>query len=216
MNGFNQEKPYKTVAKYGESEFVEKKSRFLSFVHPIENEADALDIIEKARKKYYDATHVVFGYKIKENNICRFSDDGEPQGTAGIPVLDVIVKNELENVLIIVVRYFGGTLLGAGGLVRAYSKSAVLGVENAGICSMTPCTLFEISCPYNLLQSVQFLLDSLNCVKIDIIYGSDILLKYYIDENDFEKLCEKITDKTNGQLVVRNIGNEFHRLKISI
>ncbi len=214
MNGFNTEKPYKTVSKYGESEFIEKKSQFLSFVHPIEEESDAIDIIEKARKKYYDATHVVYAYKIKENNISRFSDDGEPQGTAGIPVLDVIVKNELQNVLIIVVRYFGGTLLGAGGLVRAYSKSAVLGVEDAQICYMTPCTTFEIRCPYNLLQSVQFLLESLNSVKIDIIYESDILLKYYIDENDFQKLCEKITDKTNGQLVVTKTGNEFHRLNI--
>jgi len=210
MNSF---KPYKTVEKYGESEFVEKKSSFLSFVHPVDNEKDAIEIIEKARKKYYDSTHVVYAYKISENNISRFSDDGEPQGTAGIPVLDVITKNNLENVLIIVVRYFGGTLLGAGGLVRAYSKSAVLGVENAGICTMSPCTLFEISCPYNLFQSVQFLLESLNCVKIDIVYSSDILLKYYIDENDYEHLCEKITDKTNGQLTVLKTGNEFHKIK---
>ncbi len=206
-------KPYKTVEKYGESEFIEKKSSFLSFVHPVDNEKDAIEIIEKARKKYYDSTHVVYAYKIKENNISRFSDDGEPQGTAGIPVLDVLTKNELENVLIIVVRYFGGTLLGAGGLVRAYSKSAVLGVEDAGICSMTPCVLFEINCPYNLLQTVQFLLESFNCVKSDIIYGSDILLKYYIDENDFSKMSEKITDKTNGQLTVLETGREFHRIK---
>ncbi len=204
---------YKTVAKYGESEFIEKKSRFLSFVHPVETEEDALDIIEKARKKYYDSTHVVFAYKIKENNICRFSDDGEPQGTAGIPVLDVITKNDLENVLIIVVRYFGGTLLGAGGLVRAYSKSAVMGVEEAGTALVTPCTVFEIVCPYNLLSTVQFILDSFSCVKTDISYGSEILLKYYIDEKDYESLSDKITDKTNGQIKLKKLATEFHRLK---
>ncbi len=206
-------KVYKTVEKYGESEFIEKKSRFLSFVHPVDTEEDALAIIEKARKKYYDSTHVVFAYKIKENNICRFSDDGEPQGTAGIPVLDVITKNELENILIIVVRYFGGTLLGAGGLVRAYSKSAVMGVEEAGISIMTPCCVFEIVCPYNLLSTVQFILDSFDCVKMDITYGENICLKYYIDETKFDELNGKITDKTNGQLTLLKIETEFHKIK---
>lgn len=206
-------KVYKTVEAYGEAEFIEKKSRFLSFVHPVETESDALEIIEKARKKYYDSTHVVFAYKIKENNICRFSDDGEPQGTAGIPVLDVITKNELENVLIIVVRYFGGTLLGAGGLVRAYSKSAVMGVDAAGISIMTPCAVFEINCPYNMLSQIQFILESFECVKMDIIYSDSICLKYYIDDNKFEELKNKITDKTNGQTEAVKLLCEFHKIK---
>lgn len=205
-------KSYKTVNDFGGAEFIERKSKFLSFVYPVSTEQEAVSYIEKARKKFYDSTHVVFAYKIRENNIARFSDDGEPQGTAGIPVLDVINKSGIEDTLIIVVRYFGGILLGAGGLVRAYSKSASLGVENAVICTMTPCSVFDIKCAYNMLSQVQYILENHSSYKINIEYTENIKLTYYIEEEKFENLKQDLFDKTNGSVVAKYIETKFHRI----
>lgn len=200
---------YKTVRQDGISEYTEKKSRFISYVYPVSAESDALSKLEKLRKKHYDATHVVFAYKIKENNIQRFSDDGEPQGTAGVPVLEVINKGELTDVMIAVVRYFGGTLLGAGGLVRAYSKSASLGVASAIPVNMCECTLFDIECPYTLLGKLQNTLSSNGAKKNDIIYADNITLKYYIKEEDLDKLIKDITEVSNGTCKVSVTDTEF-------
>lgn len=200
---------YKTVRQDGISEYTEKKSRFISYVYPVSAESDALSKLEKLRKKHYDATHVVFAYKIKENNIQRFSDDGEPQGTAGVPVLEVINKGELTDVMIAVVRYFGGTLLGAGGLVRAYSKSASLGVASANPVNMCECTLFDIECPYTLLGKLQNTLSANGAKKNDIIYADNITLKYYIKEEDLDKLIKDITEVSNGSCKVKVTDTEF-------
>lgn len=200
---------YKTVRQDGISEYTEKKSRFISYVYPVSAESDALSKLEKLRKKHYDATHVVFAYKIKENNIQRFSDDGEPQGTAGVPVLEVINKGELTDVMIAVVRYFGGTLLGAGGLVRAYSKSASLGVASAIPVNMCECTLFDIECPYTLLGKLQNTLSANGAKKNDIIYADNITLKYYIKEEDLDKLIKDITEVSNGTCKVKVTDTEF-------
>lgn len=200
---------YKTVRQDGISEYTEKKSRFISYVYPVSAESDALSKLEKLRKKHYDATHVVFAYKIKENNIQRFSDDGEPQGTAGVPVLEVINKGELTDVMIAVARYFGGTLLGAGGLVRAYSKSASLGVASAIPVNMCECTLFDIECPYTLLGKLQNTLSANGAKKNDIIYADNITLKYYIKEEDLDKLIKDITEVSNGTCKVSVTDTEF-------
>lgn len=200
---------YKTVRQDGISEYTEKKSRFISYVYPVSAESDALSKLEKLRKKHYDASHVVFAYKIKDNNIQRFSDDGEPQGTAGVPVLEVINKGELTDVMIAVVRYFGGTLLGAGGLVRAYSKSASLGVASAIPVNMCECTLFDIECPYTLLGKLQNTLSANGAKKNDIIYADNITLKYYIKEEDLDKLIKDITEVSNGTCKVSVTDTEF-------
>ncbi len=200
---------YKTVRQDGISEYTEKKSRFISYVYPVSAESDALSKLEKLRKKHYDASHVVFAYKIKDNNIQRFSDDGEPQGTAGVPVLEVINKGELTDVMIAVVRYFGGTLLGAGGLVRAYSKSASLGVASAIPVNMCECTLFDIECPYTLLGKLQNTLSANGAKKNDIIYADNITLKYYIKEEDLDKLIKDITEVSNGTCKVKVTDTEF-------
>ncbi len=200
---------YKTVRQDGISEYTEKKSRFISYVYPVSAESDALSKLEKLRKKHYDASHVVFAYKIKDNNIQRFSDDGEPQGTAGVPVLEVINKGELTDVMIAVVRYFGGTLLGAGGLVRAYSKSASLGVASAIPVNMCECTLFDIECSYTLLGKLQNTLSANGAKKNDIIYADNITLKYYIKEEDLDKLIKNITEVSNGTCKVSVTDTEF-------
>lgn len=125
------ENRYMTVKDRGIAEIVEKRSRFIATVIPIENEAQALEFLDSTRRKYWDATHNVYAYITRENNIERYSDDGEPSGTAGVPVLDMLKKEGLTNIAVVVTRYFGGTLLGTGGLVHAYSKSAKAGVEAA-------------------------------------------------------------------------------------
>jgi len=125
---------YKTISKEATVEMEEKKSRFIANVKPVSSEEEALEFINNIRAKYWDATHNVYAYYISgENIIQRFSDDGEPSGTAGMPVLEVIKRMELKDLVVVVTRYFGGILLGASGLVRAYSKSAALGIEAAGI-----------------------------------------------------------------------------------
>ena len=115
---------YTTLAREAEAEIMEKRSRFIATVKPVETEAEALAFLEGLRKTYWDATHNVYAYILEENNIMRYSDDGEPSGTAGLPVLDMLKKEGLTNLIVVVTRYFGGILLGTGGLVHAYSKSA--------------------------------------------------------------------------------------------
>ena len=200
---------YKTVLKDGISEFIEKKSRFISYVYPMTDEAEIQKKLEELRKKHYDSTHVVFAYKITKNNIQRFSDDGEPQGTAGVPVLDVILKSDLTDVLVVVVRYFGGTLLGAGGLVRAYSKSASMGIEEAKIITMCECVNFEIECPYHSLGKIQYVLNEVGAIKNDILYEENITLKYYIKEDEFSRLKKEMTEATNGTIEISEKLHEF-------
>ena len=205
-------KDYKTVEKFAETEFIEKKSRFISFVYPIISEAEAISHIEAARKRFYDSSHVVYAYKIRENNISRFSDDGEPQGTAGIPVLEVINKSDLIDALVIVVRYFGGTMLGAGGLVRAYSKSASLGISEANIITMAVCIEFSIDCPYHMFGKIEYVLINNNAVKINIEYGENVKINYYIEEDNFERLKKEITEASNGVIEVSETSIEFYKV----
>ena len=137
---------YKTVQNHAETLLVEKKSKFYSNVCPVESEEEALEFLATIKKKYSDATHNVYAYIIDENNIFRYSDDGEPGGTAGMPVLDTIRKEGLVDVIVVVTRYFGGTLLGTGGLVHAYGASAKQGLIEAGIVTRTLCNIVEVKC----------------------------------------------------------------------
>jgi uncharacterized YigZ family protein len=201
---------FKTVDKPSTAQLIEKKSNFIALIYPVQNEKMAIDYINEARKKYYDARHIVFAYKIRENNIGRFSDDGEPQGTAGVPILEIITKNELVDILIIVVRYFGGILLGAGGLIRAYSKAAAMGLSE--IVTMSECIEFSIICPYNILGKIEYILKNCDCKKISIEYNENIILVYYIQEEFFEKLQVEITDATNGDIIVSVCNKNFYKI----
>ena len=142
------DREYKTVYEGGEGEIVEKKSRFIATVIPCEDEETALQFIEATKKKYWDAKHNVFAFNVKKGKTLRFSDDGEPHGTAGKPILDVIVGSGLTDIAIVVTRYFGGVLLGTGGLVRAYSKSAKDVIESAEVFQMIPSLEYETVCEY--------------------------------------------------------------------
>ena len=151
---------YKTVYGKGSAEIVEKKSRFIASVAPVSTEEEAIAFVNDIKAKYRDARHNVYAYVVKENNISRFTDDGEPSGTAGAPVLDVLLKEGITDAAIVVTRYFGGTLLGTGGLVRAYGKAAKDGVLNAKICEKIYCHELLITTPYDLHGKIKYIVDN--------------------------------------------------------
>ena len=153
-------KEYKTVEFEGCDEFIEKKSRFIGYVKPVKTVEEATEFIAKIKSKHWDATHNVSAYVLRENNIQRSSDDGEPSGTAGVPVLDVLLKENLVDVCVVVTRYFGGTLLGAGGLIRAYSHGSKIAVESGNIITMAPCKIMSCLVDYSFYDRMNILLTS--------------------------------------------------------
>ena len=137
---------YKTVLQEAQDDFVEKRSRFIGYVRPVSTEAEALAFIAEKKSKHWDASHNVYAYILRDGGVMRYSDDGEPQGTAGIPVLDVLQKSGVTDVVVVATRYFGGILLGGGGLVRAYSHTASIALQAAGIVTMRECLMLEVLC----------------------------------------------------------------------
>lgn len=189
---------YNTIKTLGKAELVEKRSRFIATVKPVYTEEEALEFLAQLRQKYWDARHNVYAYIIRENNIQRYSDDGEPAGTAGVPVLDFLKKQDLHDLIVVVTRYFGGVLLGTGGLVRAYSKSAKLGVEAAGVLEMLECTHVTIDCDYTLLGIVQNEISKFDLIKEEIVYTDKVSIPLYIPTEETERFVSKITSATNA------------------
>ena len=165
---------YFTVAGEGIGTLTEKKSRFIATVCPVTSSEQAMQEIEKLRSKYWDARHNVYAYTLLEGQIKRYSDDGEPSGTAGIPILNVLEKMELQNVLIVVTRYFGGILLGTGGLIRAYGQAAKNGIENAGIVQRCLCNIIAVSCSYTQLGKIEKFAQQQNIKIKDILYTDKV------------------------------------------
>ena len=164
---------YRTIYQGGEDEIVEKKSRFIATVIPVENEEEALEFIEKTKKKYWDARHNCSAFVIGDRQeISRCSDDGEPAQTAGRPMLDVLLKEEIHNVCVVVTRYFGGTLLGTGGLVRAYQKATQTGLENSVIIDKQIGRKLTIGTDYNGLGKLQYLIAKDELTTICLLYTS--------------------------------------------
>lgn len=186
---------YRTVLKNDRSELIEKRSRFICSVGRAADEDEAVMFIDSIRNEYKDATHNVYAYRIKGNvEIERASDDGEPQGTAGIPVLNVLKMEGLENVCVVVTRYFGGILLGAGGLIRTYSNAAREGILKAGICTMVPYFKISVKIDYTFLGKVQNAISCLGNSIIDSIYAEDVTLVIKIRSDRFEGTKKSITD----------------------
>ncbi len=190
---------YKTVSHHAESLIIEKKSKFFSNVFPVESEEAALEKLAEIKKKYSDATHNVYAYIIDENNIFRYSDDGEPGGTAGMPVLDTIRKEGLVDVIVVVTRYFGGTLLGTGGLVHAYGASARQGLYDAGIVTRTLCNIVEVKIDYNLSGKVQYKIATENYILEDTIYDNEVTFIICCKLDETERLLAEMTEITNGR-----------------
>lgn len=197
------QKEYKTVLNGAAAEIEEKKSRFIASVKPVTTEEEAVDFINALKSRYWDATHNVYAYYIVGNNMVqRFSDDGEPSGTAGIPVLEVIKRMGVQDLVIVVTRYFGGTLLGAAGLIRAYSKAASQGIEAAGIVKRQLCIETSIVIEYGLFGKIQSMLHSEGYTIKNIIYEQDVEIIVYIPFDRVEKFMELITETTNARAVV--------------
>ena len=181
----------------GQGEIVEKKSRFIATVLPIDTEEEALQYIEKIKKKYWDARHNCFAFVIGSNNeIQRFSDDGEPQGTAGKPILETLLNENLHNTLIVVTRYFGGTLLGTGGLVRAYGQSSKEGIRNSVIQKVCEGISFKLTVDYN-----KYIMGQMGITDAQEEYGQNVVLSILMKKDEYNEFNTKVTDATGGKAV---------------
>ena len=193
-------KTQKILYKGGEGELVEKKSRFIATTRPVESEEEALAFIAEMKKKYWDATHNCSAFVIGDRQqIQRCSDDGEPQGTAGRPMLDVLLGEDVHNMAVVVTRYFGGTLLGTGGLVRAYSKSVQVGLEASEVIEKRSGFLLKMAADYNGIGKIQYILGKKAIPTIASEYGADVVLEVLVPEEEEKGLKEEITEGTSGR-----------------
>lgn len=191
---------YRTVMHQAEAELVEKRSRFIATVKPVQTENEAIEVLESLKKQYWDAKHNVYAYVLEENNIQRYSDDGEPAGTAGVPVLDMIKKEGLSNLIVVVTRYFGGILLGTGGLVHAYSKSAKLGVEAAKPVTMQLCREVMLECDYSMFGKLQPWILNQGLKISDINYADNVGLCVFVPVTAVKSFVDELIDMTNGKI----------------
>lgn len=191
---------------------IEKKSKFIASVCPVSDEAAALEFLNRIRSEYPDATHNVYAYVIDENNIFRYSDDGEPSGTAGMPVLDTIRREGLVDVIVVVTRYFGGTLLGTGGLVHAYGASAKQGLCEAGIVTRTMCNVVAVRTDYTLVGRLQYKISSGNYILEDTSYGNDVVFYVCCRLDETEKFINEVIDLTNGRAVCEVVDGKYVNL----
>ena len=200
---------YTTLAREASAEFTEKKSLFIGYAAPVRTEQDALDFIAKIRKKHSDATHNVYAYQLNGGGIARYSDDGEPQGTAGVPVLDIIKKSGADDVCVVVTRYFGGILLGAGGLVRAYAAGAKAAIDAAGIVTYENYTEFKLASGYSEYQKLVYELPRYH-VKVDSTdFGGDVTLKLAIRAVDYENFADRVAELFAGRIKPEITGERF-------
>lgn len=181
-----------------EAEMVEKRSRFIGQIWRVESEDEARAHIEAAKKKYHDARHNCWCYIIREGNILRYSDDGEPQGTAGQPMLNVFQREEVTNVCCVVTRYFGGILLGAGGLTRAYGGTAKLALNEAGISRMRLWAALAVPCAYSMYERMRLTVEQSGGIVTDTDFGTDVVLTVTLPAEDVNDFCARVTELTAG------------------
>ena len=193
-------KDYKTVRREANDEFVEKRSRFIGYVKPVSTEEEATAFISQIRSRHWDARHNVYAYSLREGNIKRYSDDGEPSGTAGMPVLDVMVKNGIVDVCVVVTRYFGGVLLGTGGLVRAYSQGCKLALDAGEIILMQSCLICSTRCNYNQYGKVSSLIAEIGGTVDDTVFESDVRFSFHIRPDLLAQLNKRLADATAGEV----------------
>ena len=200
---------YRTVRGFAESRFTEKKSEFIGWVKPCDSWDEARSFVEEARGAFPDARHYVSAFINKEGNVQRFDDDGEPKGTGGIPMLEVLKKEELTGLCVVVTRYFGGILLGAGGLARAYARGARDAVEAAGICSFSKFHKGKITIPYPLFSKVEFELNSRKYRLTGKEFGEGVSLYLLVSEKEREGLENLLADLSGGKISLEIVGETF-------
>lgn len=204
-------KSYKTPEKASETEYVVNRSRFIGRCFPVFSESEALERLEEVRKKHYDATHNCYAYSLLDGTR-RFSDDGEPGGTAGMPIMDTLIRSGTENALIVVTRYFGGILLGSGGLVRAYSKSASDALNASSSLIMTPCAEIEFTVDYTRYGAIEGFVRSSSTVKATEFTDS-IRFLCLVEKQRAEVFIADIVERTDGRSRPEVIGEEYHPVK---
>lgn len=195
----------------GEGEIIEKKSRFIATVRPVKSEEEAASFIEEMRKKYWNATHNCTAYTIGlRNELSRCSDDGEPGGTAGRPMLDVLLGEQIHNICVVVTRYFGGTLLGTGGLVRAYSAAVKEGLKNSVIVNKIPGQEISVTCDYNGIGKLQYIAGQMKLHILDTSYTDIVVSRLLMPEKDADAFTKKVTEATNGRAVIEAVGKPYY------
>ena len=200
---------YKTVEHEGSAEMIERKSRFIGYCRPVSSQEEAIAFIEEIRAMHRQATHNVYAYVLRKDNISRYSDDGEPAGTAGVPVLEVIKKGGLTDVAVVVTRYFGGILLGAGGLVRAYGKSAALGVESAKPIEMVYCSIYVVRCDYSTYGKLEYLINNSGYILKDSAFENDVCLTVCVPDGFQDKFIKEVADISGGSAEVTLVSGEY-------
>ena len=204
---------YKTIYCGGEGEIIEKKSRFIATVRLVESEEEALSFIEEMRKKYWNATHTCFAYVNGENReTVRCSDDGEPSGTAGKPMLDVLLGEGMYNTAVVVTRYFGGTLLGTGGLVRAYSKAVQEGLAQSDVIEKQYGAIIEIGTDYNGIGKIQYLIGERKIPTLQAEYTDKVKIQVILPIADVDKFKADLTEATNGRAKIEVTENLYYAI----
>ena len=203
------EELYITLAKEASAEFEEKRSLFIGYAKPTKTEEQALEFVSKIKQKHKDATHNVFGYSMKHGILARYSDDGEPQGTAGMPVLDVIRKSGVDDATVVVTRYFGGILLGAGGLVRAYAAAAKMALDAAEIVAYESYSEISLTCSYADHQKLSAELPRYGAILDDTVYADSVTLKFAVKDAVADSIVSRIREMSGGKLVPTVLGHRF-------
>lgn len=205
---------WNTVEKTARIEYEVKKSVFIADVAPVSTGEEATDFLRKIKKEFPDARHHVYAYRAGDETLeQRYSDDGEPSGTAGMPVLDVLLHKELDDVICVVTRYFGGILLGTGGLTRAYSTAASMGIEKAGPCKMAVLELYHVQLDYSVSEKFQYAAKKSAFALGDIIYEATPIVPVYCPKDEKEKLIALVNDVTAGRGKVTHIGSSATRIE---
>ncbi len=205
---------YKTIQKEAFGEFVERHSRFISYVKPVETEDDAISFINKIKTKHWDAKHNVYAYSLLKGSIMRYSDDGEPHGTAGVPVLDILKKNEVTNIVIVVTRYFGGILLGTGGLVRAYSNAAKLALDSAVVINMVSCFRAQLFCDYSLYGKISSILAELGAKIEESEFLDNVKIIFYIEKKKLNVLNDKLNEVSSGEIITKILEEKYTKINL--
>ena len=204
---------YMIPSEFGEDEFTEKKSRFIGRVWCVETEEEALEKIQQMKKQHYDATHNCWAYVIRDGAM-RFSDDGEPGGTAGNPMMQVLQREQLYNVVCVVTRYFGGILLGAGGLVRAYTNGAKIAIDAAGKSMKRIWSVLYVPCPYTFYERVKLEVAAFDGVIRDTQFGAEVELEILVAEAKAQAFLDRLTDMTSGTVEGMETGKEYRAFPV--
>lgn len=200
---------YLTISAPAKDSFIEKRSEFIGYIAPVTTNEEAVAFIDSIRSEHRKAKHNVYAYILRKDNISRYSDDGEPQGTAGMPVYDVLKKRGLTDVCVVVTRYFGGILLGGGGLVRAYSHAASLACDAASVMDMRLCHKLRIVTDYGMYGKLSYMLPNYSTITVNSEFGSDVILDILVLSEKKDALISDITDVSNGTALVSDTGESY-------